>query len=107
MLILSSIPLSSIALSNTSNTVIICSPDPCRGIASQAHEENPQGDKYHVIRGSDDLLKSTTKYNDESKLRGYHKQEPKLSGDADWVDSIFDVSADSKQNEEYHHTVKD
>lgn len=84
-------------------------PDPGWCIATETQQENPQWDKNHVIRRSDDVLQSAAQYNDKAKLGSDHEQEPEFSRNTETVrvDAIFDMSADSKQNEENHKTVKD
>lgn len=84
-------------------------PDPGWRIATETQQENPQWDKNHVIRRSDDVLQPAAQYNDKAKLGGDHEQEPEFSRNTETVrvDAIFDMSADSKQNEENHKTVKD
>ena len=73
-------------------------PDPRWRITAKTQQENPQRNKYHVIRRTNDIFKSATQYNNKSKLCGNHEQKPEFSryGEPVRVNAIFEVSTNAK-----------
>lgn len=73
-------------------------PDPRWSITAKTQQENPQRNKYYVIRRTNDIFKSATQYNNKNKLCGNHEQKPEFSryGEPVRVNAIFEVSTNAK-----------
>ena len=82
----------------TSSPGICQNPDPCRCITAKTQQENPQRNKDHVVRRTNDIFKSATQYNNKCKLCGNHEQKPDFScyGEPVGINAIFEMSNDTK-----------
>lgn len=82
----------------TSSPGICQNPDPCRRVTAEAQQKNPQRNKNHVVRRTNDIFKSATQYNNKSKLCGNHEQKPDFPcyGEPIRINAIFEVSTNAK-----------